>query len=321
MSALRAAVIGVGYLGRFHAEKYAALPNVHLAAVCDVKAAEGRAVAEQLGTRFVADYRELAGAVDAVTIAAPTPAHFELARFFLERGVHVLLEKPMTETAAQAEGLTLLAEQRGLKLQIGHVERFNPALLSVHEHLRDVRFIECHRLAPFKPRGADVNVVLDLMIHDLDVVLSLVDAEPESVSAVGTRVLTETFDIANARVEFDSGAIANLTASRVSTAAQRKFRVFEQNQYVSIDFGEGEVQRVVSEGPWREGQPPLRIERWSLDKGDALKAETEAFVQAVLEDTPCRVSGRDGQAALELAEAIVADIERRARRGRAPGSS
>ncbi|HET7609348.1 MAG TPA: Gfo/Idh/MocA family oxidoreductase [Gammaproteobacteria bacterium] len=314
MKTLRTAVVGVGYLGRFHAEKHRTLPAVELVGVADVDAAAGQSVAERLGTHYFADHRELAGAVDAVTIAAATSAHFELARFFLEHGVHVLVEKPMTETSSEARILTELAEARGLKLQVGHVERFNPALLSVQERLTNVQFIECHRLAPFKPRGADVSVVLDLMIHDLDVVLSLVDAEPASVSAVGIKVLTESADIANARIEFDSGAIANLTASRVSTSAQRKFRVFEQNQYVSIDFGEGEVQRVVSQGAVHEG-PPLAIERSRLDKGDALLAETEAFVTAVLEDKPCRVSGRDGLAALELAEAILADIERRAARG------
>jgi predicted dehydrogenase len=201
-----------------------------------------------------------------------------------------------------------------LKLQVGHVERFNPALLSARESLTEVSFIECHRLAPFKPRGADVNVVLDLMIHDLDVMLSLVDAAPVSVSAVGITVLTETVDIANARIEFEGGAIANVTASRVSTSAQRKFRVFQRNQYVSIDFGEGEVQRVVSDGAWREGREPLKIERWNLDKGDALLAETASFVDAVLHDRPCAVPGRDGLAALQLAEAIIADIERRADR-------
>jgi predicted dehydrogenase len=315
MRKLRTAVVGVGYLGRFHAEKHRALPNVELVAVCDLRPEAARAAAQTLGAPFVEDYRDLAGKVDAVTIAASTSAHFELAKFFLERGIHVFVEKPITRTASEAKALVELAEARGLKLQVGHVERFNPALLSVQEQLRQVQFIECHRLAAFKPRGADVNVVLDLMIHDLDVVLSLVDAQPTSVSAVGIKVLTETFDIANARVEFDSGAIANLTASRVSTAAQRTFRVFELNQYVSLDFGEGEVQRVVSGGERREGEQPLKVERFRLDKGDALMAETEAFVRAVLDDTPCRVSGRDGLAALELAEAIIADIERRAIRG------
>lgn len=318
MTRLRTAVVGAGYLGRFHAQKHAALPQVELVGVCDIDAHAGRRVAAEAGSRYFGDHRELVGRIDAVTIAATTSAHYELARFFLENGVHVLVEKPMTRTAEEGARLTDLADSRGLKLQVGHVERFNPALLSARESLTDVRFIECHRLAPFKPRGADVNVVLDLMIHDLDVMLSLVDAAPCSVSAVGIAVLTSTVDIANARVEFDGGAIANITASRVSTSAQRKFRVFQQNRYVSIDFGEGEVQRVISDGAWQEGQEPLKVESWNLDKGDALLAETEAFVDAVLNDRPCVVPGSDGVAALRLAEAIIEDIERRASLKRGP---
>jgi predicted dehydrogenase len=179
--------------------------------------------------------------------------------------------------------------------------------------LNAVGFIECHRLAPFKARGVDVDVVLDLMIHDLDVILSLVGGSPTKVSAVGVPILTPNIDIANARVEFDTGAIANVTASRVSTKAERKFRVFQRNQYVSIDFGRGEVQRVTSEGDWQGDEPPLHREQWSLEKGDALLDETRAFIVAIRDDTPCLVSGRDGQVALELAEAITRDIEKRGR--------
>ena len=202
MSTLRAAVVGVGYLGRFHAQKYRALAGVDLVGVCDLDAAAGGAVAQSLGTAYFADHRELVGKVDAVTIAASTSAHFELARFFLENGVHVLVEKPMTRTSAEAAVLTELADRRKLKLQVGHVERFNPALLS------------------------------------------LVDAAPVDVSAVGIPVLTDDVDIANARIEFANAAIANVTASRVSTGGQRRFRVFQANQYVAIDFGSGEVRRV-----------------------------------------------------------------------------
>jgi predicted dehydrogenase len=321
MSKVRVAVVGTGYLGRFHAEKYAALPAAQLVGVCDIDEDVGRAVAERTQTRYFRDHRELVGLVDAVTIAATTKTHFALARYFLERGVHVLVEKPMTRTADEARELTELAERNGLKLQVGHVERFNPALLSAREGLTDIDFIECHRLAPFKGRGADVNVVLDLMIHDLDVTLSLVDSKPCSVSAVGTGVLTDSVDIANARVEFDSGAIANVTASRVSMSGQRRFRVFQHSQYVSIDFGEGEVRRVMTSQGWQDTEP-LKFESWSLDKGDALLAETESFLDSIRYDRPCVVSGRDGVAALELAEAIIEDIERRALkrglRGRAP---
>ena len=311
MNKLRTAVVGVGYLGRFHAQKHRALDNVELVGVCDASAERARTVAAEVGTAAFADHRELLGKVDAVTIAASTSEHFALAKFFLENGVHVLVEKPMTRTSAEAALLTTLAEQRGLKLQVGHVERFNPALLAARQTLTTVRFIECHRLAPFKGRGADVNVILDLMIHDLDVILSLVAAEPTSVSAVGIAVLTDEVDIANARIEFANGAIANVTASRVSTSSQRRIRCFQPNQYVSIDFGSGEVRRITKQGEWREGATPLQEETWNLEKGDALLAETRAFVAAILEDKPCEVSGADGLAALKLAEAIGAEIARR----------
>jgi predicted dehydrogenase len=311
VSKLRTAVVGVGYLGRFHAQKHKALDNVDLVGVSDSNAERCRAVAAEVGTGAFIDHRELLGKVDAVTIAASTSEHFALARFFLEHGVHVLVEKPMTRTSAEAATLTSLAAERGLKLQVGHVERFNPALLAARQSLTTVRFIECHRLAPFKGRGADVNVILDLMIHDLDVILSLVNAEPTQVSAVGIPVLTDDVDIANARIEFANGAIANVTASRVSTSAQRRFRVFQPNQYVSIDFGSGEVRRVTKHGEWPEGASPLQEETWNLEKGDALLAETKAFVTAIVEDRPCEVSGADGLAALKLAETIGAAIARR----------
>jgi predicted dehydrogenase len=311
MKPLRVAVVGVGYLGRFHAQKYAALPTAELVGVCDLDAARGQALAAELDTRYFADYRALAGEVQAVTIAADTSVHFELAKFFLSNGIHVLVEKPMTRTSTEAAELTQLADRADLKLQVGHVERFNPALLSARRDLNAVGFIECHRLAPFKARGVDVNVVLDLMIHDLDVILSLVDGKPSNVSAVGVPILTDAVDIANARIEFDNGAIANVTASRVSTKAERKFRVFQKNLYVSIDFGRGEVQRVTSGGDWQDDEPPLSHDKWSLEKGDALLDEARAFVDSVQNDKPCLVTGRDGQLALELAETIMREIERR----------
>jgi predicted dehydrogenase len=312
MTKLRTAVVGVGYLGRFHAQKHRALADaVELVAVCDRDAERARTVAAEVRTSALHDYRELVGKVDAVTIAATTAEHFALTKFFLEHGVHVLVEKPMTRTSSEAAILTDLAAKRGLKLQVGHVERFNPALLAARETLTTVRFIECHRLAPFKGRGADVNVILDVMIHDLDVILSLVAAEPTSVSAVGIPVLMDDIDIANARIEFANGAVANVTASRVSTTPQRRFRVFQPNQYVSIDFGSGEVRRVTKQGEWREGAVPLHEETWNLEKGDALLAETKAFVDAIVADKPCVVSGADGVAALRLAEMIGADIARR----------
>jgi predicted dehydrogenase len=225
----------------------------------------------------------------------------------------VLVEKPMTTTSKEAQKLTVIAETNDLRLQVGHIERFNPALLSARKKLGKVQFIECHRLAPFKGRGADVDVVLDLMIHDLDVILSLVEGTPRSVSAVGISVLTNTADIANARIEFSNGAIANVTASRVSTSVQRKFRVFHEGQYLSIDFGEGELQLVVKAGKTDNVQDALKEERWSLEKGDALLAETQAFIDAIRNGGPCQVSGHDGVMALELAEKIILDMSKRAR--------
>jgi|TARA_B110000196_G_scaffold309952_1_gene312199 predicted dehydrogenase len=310
---LRTAVLGAGHLGTYHAEKYSLIENVDLVAVCDIDQSAGQSVALKHGAAFIADYRELLGKIDAVTIATDTCTHFELARFFLENGVHVLVEKPMTTTSKEAHKLTVIAEANDLRLQVGHIERFNPALLSARKQLGKVQFIECHRLAPFKGRGADVDVVLDLMIHDLDVILSLVEGTPCSVSAVGISVLTNTADIANARIEFSNGAIANVTASRVSTSVQRKFRVFHEGQYLSIDFGEGELQLVVKAGKTGNVQDALKEERWSLEKGDALLAETQAFIDAIRNGGPCQVSGHDGVMALELAEKIILDMSKRAR--------
>lgn len=311
MSRVRTAVVGAGYLGRFHAQKFASIAAAELIGICDINAEAGRALADECETAFYVDYRDLAGHVDAIVIAADTSAHFTIARFFLENNVHVFVEKPMTNTSSEGQELTSLAEDNNLKLQVGHIERFNPALLSARDRLTGVQFIECHRLAPFKGRSADVNVVLDLMIHDLDVILSLVDGAPSLVSAVGISVLTRSVDIANARIEFDTGAIANVTASRVSTSTQRKFRVFHKNQYLSIDFDRGEVQ-LVSSAVADDNEPSLQQDSWSLEKGDALAAEVSSFIDAIVSDKPCEVTGRDGVAALELAEAIMADIERRA---------
>jgi predicted dehydrogenase len=265
MRKVRTAVVGVGYLGKFHAEKHRLLPQVDLVGVCDIDTETGRRVAADCGVEYFPDHRALAGRIDAVTIAAATSSHYGLAKFFLEHGVHVFVEKPMTRSAREAETLVRLADERALKLQVGHIERFNPALLAAREKLGRVRFIECHRLAPFKARGADVDVVLDVMIHDLDVILSLVDGAPENVVAVGLSVLTAATDIANARIDFAGGAVANVTASRVSMSAQRKFRVFQHNQYLSIDFSSGELELLTSHGEWREGEMPYTRETWNLD--------------------------------------------------------
>ena len=308
---LRCAVVGVGHLGRFHAQKYKATPKARLVAICDANAERGAEVAKELDVELFADAKELIGKVDAVTIAASTPAHYELAKLFLTEGVHVNVEKPMTSTSEQGEELCRIAKEKNLKLQVGHVERFNPALQAAQEKLGKPLFIECHRLAPFKPRSVDVDVVLDLMIHDLDVILTLVNSPVERISAVGTPVLTKKSDIANVRIEFESGATANVTASRVSQNTQRKFRVFQNDQYLSIDFGTGEVNLLTKTGEWKDDEIPLEADAWSLDKGDALLTETEAFIDAIVNDTECVVSGEQGLTALRLAERIMDDIQER----------
>jgi predicted dehydrogenase len=310
-SHLRCAVVGVGHLGKFHAQKYKMLDHVDFVGVCDIHPETAQKVAADLGVTAFDSYQKLLGKVDAVTIAASTTAHFELAKFFLENNVHVHVEKPLTTTSSEGAELVRIARERKLRLQVGHVERFNPALIAARAQLRRPLFIECHRLSPFKQRSVDVDVVLDLMIHDLDVILSLVRSEPVSVSAVGTPVLTKCTDMANARIEFASGTIANVTASRVSQKSQRKFRVFQNSQYLSIDFGSGEVNLLTKTGDWKEGDIPLEAEAWSLEKGDALLDETRSFVESILENKECVVTGEDGLVALRLAEMINADIQRR----------
>ncbi len=315
---LRAAVVGVGYLGRFHAQKYKGIPNVELAGVCDASSERVEKIAAELGTQAYTQYKDLLGKIDLITIASTTSSHYEIAKFFLQNGIHVNVEKPMTTTSAEGRELCEIAEAKGLKFQVGFVERFNPAFIAAREKFTTPLFIECHRLAPFKPRGADVSVVLDLMIHDLDVILSLVRSRPKTVVAIGTPVLMKTVDIANARIEFESGAVANLTASRVSTKSQRKFRLFQQNQYLSIDFGSGEVNLLTKTGEL-SGEDfgagihedlPIEAESWSLDKGDALMAETQSFVDSVANNTDPLVTGRDGLNALELAEQIIDAIRK-----------
>ncbi len=309
---LRAAVVGVGYLGRFHAQKYKLIDRCELVGVYDADRARAEDVARELNVRAFHSLEELPGQIDAATVATTTSSHFEIAKYLLEKNIHLHVEKPITTTSHEAQVLCDLAASRGLKLQVGHVERFNPALVSAEEKLKTPLFIECHRLAPFKPRGVDVNVVLDLMIHDLDMILHLVKSEPVAVAAVGTPVITRTDDIANARIEFQSGAVANVTASRVSLNSQRKFRVFQDSQYLSMDFGAGEVRLFTKTGEWNgEGTPPIEMEAWNLEKSDALLRETDAFIESCLSGHPCAVTGEDGLRALRLAEQIIDAIKKR----------
>lgn len=274
------------------------MEGVELAGVIDSDAARASAVAAEVGSVACTDYRDLLGQVDLVSVVVPTEHHYRVVRDCLEAGVHVLVEKPITRSVDEADALIELARARGLKLQVGHLERFNPAWLAMRPQVTSPRFIEAHRLAPFKPRGTDVSVVLDLMIHDLDLILSVVASPVAEVRASGASVLTEGIDIGNARIEFENGCVANLTASRVSVAAMRKMRLFLKDRYLAVDFGERRVQTA------RRGEDldkPIALDEMTVPAGDALMNEIEAFARAVREGSPAPVSGADGRRALALA--------------------
>jgi predicted dehydrogenase len=309
MSRIRVAVVGVGYLGRFHAQKYAALPACELVGVVDPQPKARDAVAAELGVPGHADYRDLVGKVDAVSVVTTTPLHFEIAAAFLNAGAHVLVEKPMTETLAQARELIDLASARGRVLQVGHLERFNAAILAAEPYLRAPRFLECHRLAPFRERGTDVNVVLDLMIHDIDIVQSIVRSPLASVDAVGTPVFSNEIDIANARLRFENGCVANTTASRVSLKTERKLRIFQDDAYFSIDLQQ-KILTVIRKRPpdAPPGPLPVIIEEQNLEQGDALKAEIESFLGCIRDGTAPVVGGEDGLRALETALRITEQV-------------
>jgi predicted dehydrogenase len=310
MEKIRAAVIGVGYLGRFHAQKYAQADGCELVAVADPDAAAAAAASAELRTRCVADYRELLGRVAAVSVVTPTPAHFAIARDFLEAGAHVLVEKPITDTPAQARELIALAARGKRVLQVGHLERFNAAILAAEPHLNSPRFVECHRLAPYRERGTEVSVVLDLMIHDIDIVQTMVGAPITAIDAIGTPVFSEEIDIANARIRFANGCVANATASRVSLKTERKLRIFEDHAYLSLDLQQKILtlirKRAAADGP---GPLPVVIEEQSLEPGDALKAEIDSFLACIRSGRAPVVPGEAGLVALETAMRITEQVQ------------
>ena len=306
MRKVRTAVIGVGYLGRFHAQKYAALPDAELLAVVDANEENRARVAGETNTRAVADYRELFGQVEAVSIATPTPFHHAIAHDCLEHGVHVLVEKPITQTLDEARDLVDTAARNGVVLQVGHLERFNSAILALQGTLGTPRFVESHRLAPFRERGTDVNVVLDLMIHDIDLIQSLVGSPISSIDAVGRSVFSAGLDIANARIRYANGCVANPTASRVSMKMERKLRIFQDDAYISIDLQQ-KVLTIVRKPPEGDTAPKgqVVIEERTYEQGDAIRIEIEAFLKSIVEGAPVVVTGEDGLRALETATQIT----------------
>lgn len=304
MSKIKTAVIGAGYLGQYHVEKFAAASD--LVAVCDVDAKRCQAVASQHGAAAVTQYRELVGQVDAVSVVTPTPLHHDVSLFFLQNDIHVLVEKPIATTLKEADNLIRCAQERQLILQVGHLERFNNAIRAVEPLLDQPRFIESTRLAPFKLRGTEVNVILDLMIHDIDIIQSIVKAEIERISASGAPILSSSIDIANVRIEFTNGCVASVTASRVSDKQKRRLRIFQHDGLISLDLDRKNIIfHRKGDGEMFPGIPNIMREVQRYDKGDALNDEIHAFLDSVRTGRPPAVTGEDGKRALATAMEIT----------------
>lgn len=306
MDKIKTAVIGVGYLGKFHAQKYAQLPNSRLVAVCDIDGTRAAEIAAEYQTEYTTDYRTLAGKVDAVSIATPTPTHHEVGQFFLSQGVHVLMEKPIATSIEEADSLIDCAKQNNALLQIGHLERFNNAVKALEPFLERPRFIESLRLAQFKLRGSDVNVVLDLMIHDIDIIQSIVKSEITDIRANGASVLSPYIDIANARIEFANGCVASVTASRVSLKTERRLRIFQHDSYIAVDL-DHKIVSVFEKGAGEmfPGIPNIARKKERYDKGDALNDQIIAFLNSIQSGSTVIVSGEEGKQALSTAIEIT----------------
>ena len=306
MSKIKCAVIGVGYLGRFHAQKYQLLNNVELIGVCDSNEAVCQSVATELNVIPFFNIRDIFGKVDAVSIAATTTEHFTIAKECLKQGIHVLIEKPITETVAEAEILIALAQHHQVKFQVGHLERFNSARLALEPYLTKPLFIESQRLAPYNPRGTDVNVILDLMIHEIDIIQTMVNSPIKSIEAQGAPVLSKSIDIANARMTFENHCVANVTASRISFKTERTMRLFQANTYISIDYHNKQFA-VFAKGDKEmfPGIPEITRHQSVFEKGDALLEEIKAFIHCIEHDTTPLVTGREGCNALATASIIT----------------
>ena len=309
MEKVRIGVVGIGHLGQFHLQKYAKLENCEIVGAADVLEERAADAAALHGCQAMTDYRQMIGSVDAVSIAVPTQCHHAVAKAFLEAGVHVLLEKPIAETIAQADELISLADKNRLVFQIGFVERFNPAVVALREVIGRPLFIESHRLHPFFERGTDVDVILDLMVHDLDIILHFVNSPLQDVDAVGTAVLSDKVDIANARLRFQNGCAANITASRISIKTMQKVRFFGLEGYHAVDFAKRDLlslQRL--KGP--QGQIEIVQNHVEIIQKDPLEEEIRSFIDAVVQGTPSVVPGREGRRALDVALRILDEIKK-----------
>jgi predicted dehydrogenase len=309
MKKIRVGVVGVGYLGKFHAEKYFRMNDVQLVGVVDINRSRAEDAAAAFGVQALTDYRDLFGCVDAVSIVVPTAAHFSVGSDFLKHGVDVLIEKPMTTNLEQADKLIEIAESGGRILQVGHLERFNPAVMAIRDIVHNPMFIESHRLSIFKDRSTDVSVVLDLMIHDIDIIINLVKSEIKSIHAAGAPVICEHADIANARLEFESGCVANVTASRISIKNLRKIRLFQKDAYISVDFANRDITIIRQvENPSDSLIPGMDIQQFSFPEADTLEDELASFIRAVSTREIPEVSGYAGRRALEIALVIMDQI-------------
>jgi predicted dehydrogenase len=310
-SRLPVAVIGCGYLGRFHAQKYAALPDCRLVGVVDVDAGRAKRVGDEVGAPAYPSLSDVLAEAEALSIAVTTSQHHDVARVALLAGKHCLVEKPLAATVAQAQELVTLAARKNVVLQVGYLERFNPAFTACREQIRTPHFIESLRIHPFSGRGSDVDVVLDLMSHDLDLVLSLVRSPVMDLHAVGISLMTPSTDLANVRLMFKNGCVANLTASRVSNKAERKLRIFQPDAYFSLDMAAPSAKAYLRQPPAEgQGAGTLREEPLEVAKGDALMAEVRSFIDAVRGGRHPAVSGEDGLETMILAEKVMRDIAR-----------
>ena len=312
MRAIRCAVFGAGHFGRYHAQKYAALPGVELVAVVDPDPERARALAAEVGTRAATSIDEVAGSIEAASVAVPTHAHHDVATRLLEAGIHVLIEKPIAETIEQADALVALAAARGRILQVGHLQRFLLRRMQVAERVFRPLYIEATRIAPFKPRGTDVGVVLDLMIHDIDLILALVQSPVLAVDAVGAPVVTTSEDLVNARLRFANGCVATATASRIGFKTERRLRIFQPESYISIDLAERRMVEIHrGEGPGIvPGLPGIARHEATWADGDDLLAEIADFVDCVREGRQPLVTGADGRRALETAMRVTESLSR-----------
>lgn len=305
MQGVKIGVVGIGHLGRHHARLLAEIEGAELVGISDVNEAAGNEMSEKYNVPFYKDYRDLAGKVEAVTVVVPTFLHHEVARFFLERNVHTFIEKPITKTLEEANDLVGLAGEKQLTLQVGHVERFNAAILKLQSLCESPRFIECQRMGPFSPRIQDVGVVQDLMIHDIDIVLSLVRSPIRHIDAVGIPVLTENEDIANAHIVFENGCIANLTASRISDERIRKLRIFELDKYCSLDY----ANQAITLRRKSNLEEKIIQEELEVHKAEPLRLELEHFITCIKERRKPLVTIEDGKNALEVALEILAQVK------------